>query len=295
MMPAAAQDKNRIRYVYRFDELDRVLGGASSARVTPLRSPSGAVVTGSRAHVARVRQPRGAGHGLRLCPGEQFMYVMQGSLILDIDGQLQKAVSGQVLHVPAGMPHGVSVGPEEDAVLIAVTDTRDGGAGAAEWKPLAAPAAPQSPNTTGKRPRYVYAIDELDEMPEGLSSAVVTPKNFVSKKSSSYGASLKGEMLQVGLIRKARGSGAKLHTHPNEQFNLVLEGKLVGEIGGYPMEAPAGSLIHMPAKVEHCTIASADGGVLFFVVKDTSHGMAGPPVDGVEDGPRFLPGFGPGK
>ena len=132
-------------------------------------------------------------------------------------------------------------------------------------------------------------------MPEGLSSAVVTPKNFVSKKSSSYGASLKGEMLQVGLIRKARGSGAKLHTHPNEQFNLVLEGKLVGEIGGHPMEVPAGSLIHMPAKVEHCTIASADGDVLFFVVKDTSHGMAGPPVDGIEDGPRFLPGFGPQK
>jgi len=51
----------------------------------------------------------------------------------------------------------------------------------------------------------------------------------------------------------------------------------------------------MPAKVEHCTIASADGDVLFFVVKDTSHGMAGPPVDGIEDGPRFLPGFGPGN
>jgi len=29
------------------------------------------------------------------------------------------------------------------------------------------------------------------------------------------------------------------------------------------------------------------------LVKDTSHGMAGPPVDGIEDGPRFLPGFGP--
>jgi len=133
----------------------------------------------------------------------------------------------------------------------------------------------------------------MNDMPEVPCSALVTPKNFVSKKSSSYGASLKGEMLQVGLIRKARGSGAKLRTHPNEQFNLVLEGRLVGEIGGFPMEVPAGSLIHMPAKVEHCTIASADGDVLFFVVKDTSHGMAGPPVDGIEDGPRFLPGFGP--
>jgi len=293
--------KPRVRYVYDFAALDKVPEGPLSARVAPSRPPSGAlpvgaVVTGSRAHVALVCQPRGTGHGLRSCPGEQFQYVVQGSLIADLDGQLLRVPKGHVLHIPAGTPHGLAVGPEEDAVLIAVTDTRDGGAGAEDWKPLRdAPSAPQSPNTTGKRPRYVYAIDELNEMPEGLSSAVVTPKNFVSKKSSSYGASLKGEMLQIGLIRKARGSGAKLHTHPNEQFNLVLEGKLVGEIGGHPMEVPAGSLIHMPAKVEHCTLASADGDVLFFVVKDTSHGMSGPPVDGIEDGPRFLPGFGPGN
>jgi len=288
--------KPRVRYVYDFATLDRIPEGPLSAQVTPRRPLAGAVVTGSRAHVALVRQPRGTGHGLRSCPGEQFTYVMQGCLFADLDGQLLRAPKGHVLHIPAAMPHRLAVGGEEDAVLIAVTDTRDGGAGAADWMPLRElPSRPGTSNTTGKSQRYVYAIDELNEMPEGLTSAVVTPKNFVSKKSSSYGASLKGEMLQIGLIRKARGSGAKLHTHPNEQFNLVLEGKLVGEIGGYPMEVPAGSLIHMPAKVEHCTLASADGDVLFFVVKDTSHGMAGPPVDGIEDGPRFLPGFGPGN
>jgi len=297
----AVSQRTNVQYVYDFATLDRIPEYPTSAQVAPRQPPSGAlpvgaVVMGSRAHVALVRQPRGSGYELRVCAGEQFKYVLQGSLTADLDGRLLQASKGHVLHIPAGMPHRLAVSTGEDAVLIAVTDTRGAGAGAEGWKSLdRAPTAPQSPNQTGKSPRYVYAIDELNEMPEGLSSAVVTPKNFVSKKSSSYGASLKGEMLQVGLIRKARGSGAKLHTHPNEQFNLVLEGKLVGEIGGYPMEVPAGSLIHMPAKVEHCTLASADGDVLFFVVKDTSHGMAGPPVDGIEDGPRFLPGFGPKK
>jgi quercetin dioxygenase-like cupin family protein len=203
---------------------------------------------------------------------------------------------GHVLHVPAVMLHGLVTGSGEDAMLIAVTDTRapTGAGDHSGVVRLDAPSTPQSPRTSGASVRYAYAIDELDDIPEGRCSAVVTPKNFVSGKSSSYGAALKGEMLQVGLIRKARGSGAKLHTHPNEQFNLVLEGRLVGEIDGHPMEVPAGSIIHMPARVEHCTLASADGDVLFFVVKDTSHGMAGPPVDGIEDGPRFLPGFGPG-
>ena len=41
--------------------------------------------------------------------------------------------------------------------------------------------------------------------------------------------------------------------------------------------------------------ASAEEDVVFFVAKDTRHGLAGPPVDGIEDGPRYLPGFGPAK
>jgi quercetin dioxygenase-like cupin family protein len=283
----------KVRYVYDMTA-PAVPAEPCSARVTA-SPPSGPMVSGSRARVAWARRAAGTGHGLRLCAAEQFLYVVRGNLVVDIDGQLLKAAPGDVIHVPAGVPHGIAVTPEADAVLIAVADTREEGAGAAEWKPLAAPAAPVSPNVSGGKRRYVYAIDTLDAAPEGPCSAAVTPKNFVSGKSSSFGASLKGERLQVGLIHKARGTGAKLHTHPNEQFNLVLEGRLVGEIGGHPMEVPAGSLVHMPAKVEHCTLASADGDVTFFVIKDTSHGMAGPPVDGIEDGPRYLPGFGPKK
>jgi quercetin dioxygenase-like cupin family protein len=141
--------------------------------------------------------------------------------------------------------------------------------------------------------RYVYPIDQLDAVPPGRSSAKVVPKNFVSGKSSSFGAALSGSALHVGVIHKARGSGAKLHTHPNEQFNIVLEGKLLGEIDGAPMEVTPYGLIHMPAGVRHCTSASAEGDLTVFVVKDTSHGLSGPPVDGIEDGPRYLPGFGP--
>jgi quercetin dioxygenase-like cupin family protein len=141
--------------------------------------------------------------------------------------------------------------------------------------------------------RYVYRWDELDRMPEGLCSAKVTPRNFVSKKSSSFGAALSGERIHVGLIRKARGSGAKLHTHPNEQFNIVLEGTMLADIDGQHVQVPPRHAIHMPTGVVHATMASGEGDVLFFVAKDTRHGLAGPPIDGIEDGPRFLPGFGP--
>jgi quercetin dioxygenase-like cupin family protein len=302
-MTSAAEQRERIQYIYDFGALDRLPAGPRSAklcidRLSPRAAPSAgepparAVVTGDRAHVATVRYPRGSGHALKARAGEQFKYVLEGVLQVDMDGALLQVKAGEVVHIPSGMPHAIAAA-DGDVELVAATDTRDHEFEAGVVLPPR-PAGPQTKNLTGKTVRYVYAIDELDHVPEGPSSAQVTSKNFVSGKSSSYGASLRGEALQVGLIRKARGSGAKLHTHPNEQFNLVLEGRLVGEIDGYPMEVPAGSVIHMPALVQHCTIASAEGDVRFFVVKDTSHGMAGPPVDGIEDGPRFLPGFGPG-
>ncbi|MDP3132819.1 MAG: cupin domain-containing protein [Burkholderiaceae bacterium] len=143
--------------------------------------------------------------------------------------------------------------------------------------------------------RYVYKWDELDHVPEGPCSAKVTPRAYVSKKSSSFGAALAGEKIQVGLIHKGRGSGSKLHTHPNEQFNLVLQGTLQADIGGQTVLVPRHHAIHMPAGIVHSTVATADEDVIFFVAKDTRHGLAGPPIDGIEDGPRYLPGFGPRK
>jgi quercetin dioxygenase-like cupin family protein len=291
-MSLEMKERGKIRYVYDYGALDRLREEQCSAGIEP--GPA-ATVTGGRAHVAMERHPAATGYELAACAAEQFKYVVRGSLIADLDGRILQVPRGHVLHIPAGMPHGLAAGPEEGAEVVAVTDTRISTSGRPRSSGSIVLSTPRSPRTSGAEVRYVYPIDELDHVPEGKSSAVISPRNFVSGKSSSYGASLKGEMLQVGLIRKPRGSGAKLHTHPNEQFNLVLEGRLVGEIGGYPMEVPAGSIIHMPPKVEHCTLASPDGDVTFFVVKDTSHGMAGPPVDGIEDGPRYLPGFGPAK
>ena len=77
---------------------------------------------------------------------------------------------------------------------------------------------------------------------------------------------------------------------------MVLEGALQADIDGQTgVMVPRNHAIHMPAGVVHSCVASAAGDVLFFVAKDTRHGLAGPPIDGIEDGPRYLPGFGPGK
>ena len=140
---------------------------------------------------------------------------------------------------------------------------------------------------------YVYDFEKLDEVPEGQLSGKVTPNNKVSKKSTSFGAAITGEAMHVGLIRKAPGSGSKPHTHPNEQFSFVLEGALLFEFEDQACLVEPGSVIHIPAGVVHSSCATGDGEALFFVCKDTRHGLAGSPVDGIEDKPRYLPGYGP--
>lgn len=316
-----------IRHIYNLYELERVPEGPCSGKVAPRKLLSGetlatakstsvgAVLTGQRAHVALAHKPRGTGSKIHTHPNEEFSYVLQGTLIADMDGQVFRVPKGHVVHIPAGMPHSLVASPEADVTFIAAKDTRHGivgpavdgkhdgprflpgyGSGANVWEmgPDGLPQ-PQTVSVTGKKVRYVYRLDDLDEVPAEPCSAKVTPRGYISKKSSSRGAALSGEALHVALVHKGVGSGTKLHTHPNEQFSFVLEGTMLYEISGNTLEAPPGSLTHLPPGVVHGAIASAAGDVWTFVVKDTSHGMSGPPIDGIEDGPVFLPGFGPKK
>jgi quercetin dioxygenase-like cupin family protein len=309
-MTDVTQGGERCTYVYSYNHLDHRPQGRCSAGIAVQDSLSPApgagtasAVFGKRAHVAVTHQSPGSGTRLQSQPYEQFYFVLQGLLTADIDGQIAQVPKHHVLHVPAGIPFVLVVSGREKASFVAVRQGFDDDGGVFDVRQLFSgfsshlelPSKPSSANVSGRKIGYVYPIAELDAVPEYECSAAVTPRNFVSKKSSSFGAAIHGKSLQVGLIHKGRGSGSKLHTHPNEQFNLVVEGKLVGEIGGGPLEAPTMSLIHMPPGIQHCTMASAEGDVRFFVVKDTSHGMSGPPVDGIEDGPRYLPGFGNNK
>lgn len=113
--------------------------------------------------------------------------------------------------------------------------------------------------------------------------------------SSAIGPVVEGERIQCGLMRKARGTGARPHSHPNEQWNYVVSGKLRVSIEGEADRiAGPGTLIYFPANKVHCTVALPDEDVVFFVAKDMSHGIIGNPADGVRSGAHFEPGFAPG-
>ena len=160
-------------------------------------------------------------------------------------------------------------------------------------KPARKAPAKKKKATSKKKPKvFVYNLYDLKNS-NAPTSAEVNTHRKLSGKSTTEACSITGAQMQVGIAHKRQGTGSKLHTHPNEQYNFVLKGTLQIDIDGRRMYCPAGSVVHIPAGVVHSTCASADGDVIFYVCKDNRHGMAGPPIDGKEDGARYLPGFEP--
>jgi quercetin dioxygenase-like cupin family protein len=130
--------------------------------------------------------------------------------------------------------------------------------------------------------KYHFRIAELKKVPAGTGY------------STSHGGVVEGERMLVGYIHKPRGTGSRMHTHKNEQFNYVVRGTLVGSVNGKRVVAPAGTLIYIPANAPHTLVSSPDDeDVIFLAIKDLSQGIIGKAVDGTMTGPHFEKGFAP--
>ena len=151
------------------------------------------------------------------------------------------------------------------------------------------------------RPRvqYVYDFATLDRVPDGPTSAqghgATAAVGAHARRPASprpSGAVLTGSHIILTLGTQARGSGANAHTHPNEQFNYIVQGTMTGEIAGETVFAPRGTMLHTPGGIVHTGLACPEEDLVFLALKDTRHGITGPSVDGKYEGPNYLPGFG---
>lgn len=130
--------------------------------------------------------------------------------------------------------------------------------------------------------KYVFNTDDLNEIDVGPGY------------STGTGGVLEGERMQVSVVHKPRGTGSRPHSHPNEQFSYVLQGRLRVTVENHDeVIAEQGDIIYLPADTEHNTIATEDEDVHFFTVKDLSHGIAGEPTDESTEEAHYEPGFEP--
>ena len=105
---------------------------------------------------------------------------------------------------------------------------------------------------------YVFELDKIDQIPGGPGY------------SSATGACVEGERVIIGLMRLPAGTGAAMHSHPNEQWIYILQGIFKGVVDGKDIEAHTGSVIYIPANALHAGGATMDGDVLFFTCKDAA-------------------------
>ena len=120
---------------------------------------------------------------------------------------------------------------------------------------------------------YIFQLLEMDGIKTGEAY------------STAIGPLVEGERIQAGLMHKAAGTGAHPHSHPNEQWNYIVKGRLRVNVDGTPEQiCGPGTLLYFPANVVHSTVAMPEEDVLFFVVKDMSHSIQGIPADGVARG-----------
>jgi quercetin dioxygenase-like cupin family protein len=130
--------------------------------------------------------------------------------------------------------------------------------------------------------RYIFDLAQLARMDAGTGY------------SSANGPVVEGNRIQVGLITMKGGTGARPHSHPNEQWIYLLRGKVRVIVDNQPESiASPGALIYLPADVVHAMVALPQEDVVFFTCKDMSHGIIGKAADSTMAGPAYEPGFGP--
>ena len=133
----------------------------------------------------------------------------------------------------------------------------------------------------GGQGTYQYRLAKVKKVPAGTGY------------STSHGGVVEGDRMLVGYIHKPRGTGSRMHSHPNEQFNLVVQGTLKGSVNGKRVMAPAGTLIYIPANAPHTLVSTPEEDVIFIAIKDLSHGIIGKAIDGTMAGPAYLKGYEP--
>ena len=130
--------------------------------------------------------------------------------------------------------------------------------------------------------KFIFDLTQMDEIDAGTGY------------SSAHGPVIEGERMQCALVTKERGTGSRPHLHPNEQWNYIVKGTLRVKVADLPERlCGPGTLLYFPANIVHYTIATQDEDVVFFAVKDLSHGIIGMAADGTMAGPHYDPGFEP--
>ncbi len=190
--------------------------------VDPERSSgSGSVYQGASIEVARVTYPAGTRIAAHATSHEAVHSILRGRARFRVGRQEQLVGAGQAILVRANVLHSAEI--LDDLEVVTFRDVKP--------DPDAGPADPAAP--------AFYKWDEME-------SDLITPKY-----SASRGPTLLGDRMEVVYMYFPAGTEGKLHSHPNEQLQIVLQGKAIAVIEGEEFVMEPGKGILFPATLTH--------------------------------------------
>jgi quercetin dioxygenase-like cupin family protein len=93
----------------------------------PAYSPVfGGCIEGDRMIVALMRYPAGKPSDAHSHPNEQWIFILEGELEMEFDGEWRKGKSGDVFYVPAGKIHKARNESRSDCVFFTCKDASHG-------------------------------------------------------------------------------------------------------------------------------------------------------------------------
>ncbi len=126
--------------------------------------------------------------------------------------------------------------------------------------------------------QYIFKLREMAHIAAGTGY------------SSAEGPVVEGERIQCGLITQETWHRRAATSHPNEQWNFIVQGTLRVQVGDQPEQlCGPGTLLYFPANMVHSTVATAEEDAVYLAVKDMSHGIIGMAADGTMAGPHIDP------
>ena len=87
--------------------------------------------------------------------------------------------------------------------------------------------------------KYFFDVDKLKGLDAGPGYA------------PTFGPVVEGELTQVGVMTIPAGQSSDPHTHPNEQWIYLLQGRLRAVVDGQEREVVPGELMYIPANIVH--------------------------------------------
>jgi quercetin dioxygenase-like cupin family protein len=183
-------------------------------------SARGSIVRGEKIGVVMFACPAGTEVKPHARRNEQIQSIIKGKAKYRVGGEEKVVGPGEAVLIRPHTEYSARI--MEDLEVISFEDVGPGGPGKQE---------------AVKGPAFFKWVE--------MESDFITPQY-----SKGKGPTIRGERIEVAFMTYPVGAEGKTHSHPNEQIQVALKGKVSGRLGGEIYILEPGDIVLKPSNIE---------------------------------------------